>query len=376
LDQQDRIKPARAASTVDSHPESLAYILYTSGSTGVPKGVMLTHENGTSFVNWCSEAFEPDSEDCFSSHAPFHFDLSILDIYVPIKHGARLVLIGEQAGKDPLRLAALLAETQITVWYSTPSVLTMMAEYGHMEKYDYSSLRMVLFAGEVFPIKHLKKLTRILPGRRYFNLYGPTETNVCTFHETPADIPEDQTAPFPIGKACSHLMTKVVADGGRMVGVGEEGELCVRGPGVMQGYWNRSDLTDKVFLPDEDGSRWYRTGDVVAEQPDGTYRFIGRKDRMVKRRGFRVELGEIEATLYGHPAIEEAAVIAADDEAAGLQIKAFLSCVDKRPSVIELKSYCAERLPVYMVPDAFSIHTSLPKTSTDKVDYERLRSLA
>ena len=227
-------------------PDDLAYILYTSGSTGRPKGVMLTHRNGTSFVDWCSEALDPREEDRFSSHAPFHFDLSILDIYVPIKHGATLVLVSEDVGKEPGRLAPYIADKRISVWYSTPSILSLLADFGNLPQFDYSTLRTILFAGEVFPVKHLRALEALLPGRRYFNLYGPTETNVCTYYEVPTPIPAERTVPYPIGKVCSHLEARVVDEQGRDVPRGDEGELCIRGPGVTQGYWNLPEQTSRA----------------------------------------------------------------------------------------------------------------------------------
>jgi len=368
---RDPVPPGVSASPA---PDDLAYILYTSGSTGRPKGVMLSHRNAVSFVDWCSETFDPQSDDRFSSHAPFHFDLSILDLYVSLKHGATLVLVGEEVGKDPARLAPLIAERRISVWYSAPSILSLLAQYGDLARHDLSALRMVLFAGEVFPVKHLRALHALLPGRRYFNLYGPTETNVCTFYEIPPLIPEERTEPYPIGRTCSHLRSRVVDAAGRDLPRGEEGELCVAGPGVMRGYWNLPDQTGRSFLLDPSGDHWYRTGDLVVEAPDGNFLFRGRRDRMVKRRGYRVELGEIEAGMYRHPAIREVAVVALPDEEAGVRIKASLSFREgKRPSHIELKRFCAENLPLYMVPDLFSFHESLPKTSTDKIDYQRLR---
>jgi amino acid adenylation domain-containing protein len=377
LEREQEKDPASPAEITAPTPDDLAYILYTSGSTGKPKGVMLSHRNAVSFVDWCSETFEPRGEDRFSSHAPFHFDLSILDIYVPLTHGATLVLIGEDIGKDPLGLASLIAEKRLSMWYSAPSILSLLAHYGKLEQGDYSALRMVLFAGEVFPVKHLRELKTLLPKARFFNLYGPTETNVCTFCEIPSRIPEERVEPFPIGKVCSHLRTRVLDERGQSVSVGEEGELVVSGPGVMQGYWNLPERTAEAFLTDPAGQRWYRTGDIVIEQPDGSYIFRGRRDRMVKRRGYRVELGEIESCLYRHPAVKEAAVIAMSHEETGVQIKAFLSCQgEKRPSLIELKRFCAESLPLYMVPDLFSFHPSaLPKTSTGKVDYQKLREI-
>jgi amino acid adenylation domain-containing protein len=377
LDEADATGAAPSVETAKPRPTDLAYILYTSGSTGKPKGVMLSHENGVSYVDWCSEVFEPNENDRFSSHAPFHFDLSILDIHVPLKHGATLVLIGEDIGKDPERLAALIAEQRISVWYSAPSILGLLAQFGKLDRHDYSALRFVLFAGEVFAVKHLRALSLQLPKPRYFNLYGPTETNVCTFYEVVLPVPEDRVVPYPIGKTCSHLRCKVVDPDGGEVRTGEEGELCVTGRGVMQGYWALPEQTARAFLSDDAGARWYKTGDIVTESPDGNYTYLGRRDRMVKRRGYRVELGEIESALYRHPAIKEAAVIAKPDEALGVRITAFLSCPDaKRPSVIELKRFCTEHLPLYMIPDSFSWYETLPKTSTDKTDYQRLKELA
>ena len=376
LDQSQASMPTSPGENVSPSLDDLAYILYTSGSTGKPKGVMLTNRAAISFVDWCSDAFEPHPNDRFSSHAPFHFDLSILDIYLPIKHGASLVLISEEIGKDPVRLAAMISESKITSWYSTPSILSFLAQYGKLERYDYSHLRIVHFAGEVFPVKHLRALKKLIPNPRYFNLYGPTETNVCTFYEIPPIIPEDRTNPFPIGKACSHYEIGIFDELGRKVTPGDEGELCGSGPGMMIGYWNLPEKTANAFLVDASGCKWYKTGDIAFEGPDGNYVYVARRDRMVKKRGYRVELGEIEAGLYRHPAIKEAAVVAVQDDD-GVKIRAFVSHhKDKRPSIIELKQFCAQNLPSYMVPDLFSFVDILPKTSTDKIDYQKLKEFS
>ncbi|HXG43207.1 MAG TPA: amino acid adenylation domain-containing protein [Gemmatimonadales bacterium] len=365
--------PGRAG-TVVPPLEALAYLLYTSGSTGKPKGVMLSHRAALAFVDWCSEVFAPTEWDCFSSHAPFHFDLSILDLYVSLKHGARLVLIGEELGKEPQALAPLIAERRITVWYSTPSILSLLGQYGKLERHDLSALRLVLFAGEVFPVPALRALTRRLPHPRYFNLYGPTETNVCTYTEIPLPVPEERTEPYPIGRTCSHLASRVVDEAGRDVPAGEEGELVIAGPGIMSGYWNLPERNAQAFLADGAGRRWYRTGDLVVET-GGVYHFHGRRDRMVKRRGYRIELGEIEAGLAGHPAVREVAVVAVPDEASGVLITAFLCCRDgARPTIIELKRFCLERLPRYMAPDRFRFLDALPRTATDKIDYQTLKA--
>src|SRR5919108_1950137 len=356
------------------HPEAdaLAYILYTSGSTGKPKGVMLSHRNARSFVDWVSSVLGPSEGDVFSSHAPFPFDLSILDIFTPVQHGATLVLIGEQLGKDPLRLAAVIAEKRISVWYSTPSILSLLGQYGKLDRYDWGALRAVLFAGEVFPVPQLRVLRALWPDPRYLNLYGPTETNVCTFYELPAETPPDRTEPYPIGRSCTNVRCRVVDTDGRTVARGTEGELVVSGDGVMRGYWNLPDNNERAFLTDSDGTRWYRTGDIVVEDEAGNYVFRGRRDRMVKRHGYRIELAEIEAGLANYPSAREVAVIALPDAAGGVRIKAYLTIAGERPSLIELKQFCADRLPRYMAPDAFSFVDALPRTSTDKIDYQTL----
>ena len=362
---------------VETAPDDLAYILYTSGSTGKPKGVMLTHRNATSFVDWCSETFAPEVSDRCSSHAPFHFDLSILDIYLAFKHGCTLVLIPDGLGKEPAGLASFIAEKQISIWYSAPSILAMLAQFGRLQQYDFSELRLVLFAGEVFPVKHLRALKQLVPHPDYYNLYGPTETNVCTFFKIPQVVPDDRDSPYPIGQPCSHLEAKVVDEQDVTVVRGAEGELVVRGPGVTQGYWNLPERNEQAFLIDGTGGQgWYRTGDIVKEDPPDGYIYLGRRDRMIKKRGYRIELGEIEACLYGHPDIKEAGTVSHTDSDGELKVTAFITSVGgSKLSVISLKQYCARRLPLYMVPDLFHQRPALPRTSTDKVDYQQLLKL-
>ena len=196
--------------------------MFTSGSTGKPKGVMLSHANAFTFLDWCHEALGPwRADDRFASHAPFHFDLSVFDLFASCRNAATLVLIGEVLGKDPIGLADFLARKRISVWYSSPSILSMLTQHDGLERHDIDPPRLVLFAGEVFPIAALRRLRAIWPRAAMWNLYGPTETNVCTAYPIPAVIPDDQTEAFPIGRVCKPLRARVVDESGRDVATGQ-----------------------------------------------------------------------------------------------------------------------------------------------------------
>src|SRR5262249_40192163 len=206
-----------------------------------------------------------------------------------------------------------------------------------------------------------------------YNMYGPTETTTtCVFATIPAAIPDDRESPYPIGFPCAHCSALVLDDDGNAVAPGGEGVLYISGPSVFAGYWNRPAETDAAFVV-RDGVKWYVTGDVVRWEPNEGYTFVGRKDGMVKRRGFRIELGEIERAIYLHPRIREAGVVALRDEDAGVRIVAAVACEGARPTLVDLKSFCASKLPPYMTPDQFVFRDQLPKTSTGKMDYQTLK---
>ena len=357
---------------VDVLDQDLAYILYTSGSTGEPKGVTLTHRNAMAFVTWAAEEFAVGPDDRLSSHAPFHFDLSVFDLFAAAYGAATLVLVPPRTSVFPVEVARFLREQRITVWYSVPSILTAMTTQGVVEPGGAPELRTLLFAGEVFPTKHLRTLMGHLPHVRFANLYGPTETNVCTWYEVPP-LPEDFVEDIPIGRPITNDEVYIVTDDGHRAGRGEAGELLVRGATVMRGYWADPERTARSLVLNPCGGPFadpvYRTGDIVREDPDGNLRYLGRRDAQIKSRGYRIELGEIETALIAHPMVRECAVVAVPDEMITNRIKAFVvGGANER----ELVQFCRERIPKYMIPQSFEFREHLPKTSTGKTDRRAL----
>jgi amino acid adenylation domain-containing protein len=357
--------------------DDLAYILYTSGSTGEPKGVAISHRASLTFVDWACETFQVRAQDRLSNHAPLHFDLSTFDIFVALKAGATVVLVPDSLSVFPRTLADFIEQQRITIWYSVPSVLTRLVLYGELTRHRFTHLRAVLFAGEVFPIKYLRELKALVPHPEYYNLYGPTETNVCTYYQVrEQDVAPDRVEPLPIGKACANTETFVLTDCYELAAPGQVGELLVRGPSLMKGYWGLPEITRQALVPDTVRSSWsgsgaqmYRTGDLVREGPDGNYIFLGRRDNQIKSRGYRIEMGEIETALYAHAKVEEAAVVAIPDDEIGNAIKAVVVAKEgHQVSWGELEHFCSQRIPKYMIPGMFEFRTTLPKTSTGKVD--------
>jgi amino acid adenylation domain-containing protein len=322
-------------------PDQAAYILYTSGSTGTPKGVVVSHRGAKRFVDWAIRTFDLVADDRLSSHAQLSFDLSVLDVFGALTVGASVHLLPSALLLRPARVTEWLIRQDITLWYSVPSALRLLAEHGELRA---PALRRVLFAGEVFPVPALRRVMQALPGARFFNLFGPTETNVCLYHELPG-LPEGDA--IPIGRPCDHLEVEL-----------EDEEICVAGPSVMLGYFGREPVARGVF---------YRTGDRARIDAEGRYWFLGRRDRQIKRHGYRVELGEIETALCRLAGVREAAVVVSPDE----RLVAHLAGTDL--GVLAVKVHCGSLLPPYMVPDAVELHRDLPRTATGKIDYGSLR---
>jgi amino acid adenylation domain-containing protein len=368
--------PASHEPEVNMIETDLAYILYTSGSTGRPKGVMLSHQNALTFVEWCAEEFQVRSEDRLSNHAPLHFDLSVFDVYNTLEAGATVYLITEDLAVFPTSLAAFIETQQITIWYSVPSALMLLLLHGRLTADKLKSLRIILFAGEVFPMKYLRQLAEVSQTSELYNLYGPTETNVCTYYK----VERERLASLeklPIGIACANTDTFSVTPEGQLAGKGEAGELYVRGPGVTNGYWADPEKTHKMVVPnhfqENFEEKMYRTGDIVTVGDDGNYYFQGRRDSMIKSRGYRIELGEIESALLSHPGVREAAVLAVPDEVIGNRIRAVVALhISGSMGVLDLQQYCAARVPKYMIPELIDLCEELPKTSTGKIDRVKL----
>ena len=356
---------------ISTGSEGVAAILYTSGSTGEPKGIMLTHRNVAAFVDWAAEKFELTSADQAVSHAPLHFDLSIFDIFCTLSRRGTVHLIDETTARFPGAVRAFIEARKISVWYSVPTALVQLQEREALT--GLRSLRLILFAGEVFPVPVLRRLMNSVPRPEYANLYGPTETNVCTYYRVSGPPASDLEA-LPIGRPCEHLEVSVRDEAGAALPSGEIGEICVAGPAVMQGYWRRETATRACRLPGRDDS--YRTGDFGYARADGDLVFTGRRDQQVKVRGHRIELLAFEAVLQAHPNVREAAAFVVPNEAAGGSLAAFIVPRARPTEISEIREFLGARLPPHYQPDHIGWLDEMPRTANGKCDRASLLSHA
>lgn len=349
-------------------PDSVAYVLYSSGSTGRPKGIVHTHASAMAFVAWGQETFDVTEADRLAGHASFHFDLSIFDLFVSLSAATDLVLVPEGTGMMPQALAPWIVEERITVWYSVPYILARLAIEAPEALAGATTLREVLFAGERMAPHALQLLAACLPQARFTNLYGPTETNVCTWHRVAA-LPDGRET-IPIGVACAGAELLVAGPTGAPAG---EGELLVAAPTNMLEYWGNPEATARAFVIDG-GKRFYRTGDLVAWR-GGVLHFLGRADRQIKIKGYRIELADVEMALAGHPAVASCAafVVGAEGENRTLHVAVVPAPGhDQMPAPKELRRFLRDLLPAYAVPAAIHQVGALPLTGTGKVDSRRL----
>ncbi|MCF6521792.1 amino acid adenylation domain-containing protein [Streptomyces sp. JJ36] len=354
-------------------PDALAALLYTSGSTGVPKGVKISHRNLTNFVGWARTELDVGPDDVFSNHASFNFDLSTFDLFTALSAGAAVWIVEDAQARDVAALAEGIREHGVTVWYSVPSILALLTRADALTPEIAKGLRYVLFAGEVFPMPHLRELAARLPrDTALYNLYGPTETNVCTYHRVRE---QDLNGPdhLPIGTAVTGARTRVVDETGATVDTpGALGELVVEGDCVTPGYWGR----EHEPMADEHRAHRHPTGDIVSVE-DGLLVYRGRKDRMVKLNGYRLELGEIEAAALRHPDLEDVAVVV-DGEGSDARLALYYTLRDgaPKPGLLKLKQHCARHLPKYMVPHTATCLPRMPRNANGKTDYRRLAETA
>ena len=388
--------------------DDLAYVMYTSGSTGAPKGISHTHRSGLSYATMSAELYELGPHDRVGNFSPLHFDMSTFEILAGVSAGARVVLVPEPYLRFPASLSAYIADQGCTTLYTVPSLFQQLLARGGLGDHDLSAVRWVLPAGEVFPPEPLKELIALMPHARFSNVYGPAEVNQCTYYHFTKAPPKDQ--PLPIGYPCGDAEMAIVDSDDNPVTGTEQGQLLVRTATMMSGYWNRPDLDEKGILyvdgPDGQRQRWYRTGDIVsrrdpspksqgpspkfpepsAKLPEPSARFAvaredcllyhGRKDNQIKIRGNRIELEMVEAAVGSLNGIEQAVVGVRLDGGGDSQL--IVRYIPAEPQASDAASAWRQRLasqlPGYALPAAFEPVEDFPLTASGKIDRRTVRA--
>jgi len=369
-----------AAPHVFAMEQDLAYVMYTSGSTGTPKGLMHTHHSGLSYAQLSADLYGVTHSDRLSNHSPLHFDMSTFDFFSGPLRGATTVIIPEAYTKLPASLSKLIQDERLTIWYSVTTALVQLLLRGMLQARDLSALRWILYGGEPFHPRQLRELMALVSSARVSNVYGPAEVNQCTYYHLP-DLPNDFDESIPIGRVWDNSEGLLLDEHDNEAAPGEIGELVVRTPTMMRGYWGRPDLNARAFYRrpafGDYEDVFYRTGDLMRRDADGNLRFCGRKDRQIKTRGYRVELDEVETALAAHRDVDECAVFAIPgDEGSNLIQAAVILKPGASATEASLKTEVASRIPPYAVPVVIALMDDFPRTGTGKIDRRALREQA
>ena len=364
-----------------NNPSDPAHILFTSGSTGEPKGVVITHQNVLHFVEWGIRYFDITSTDRNSGQTPLHFDLSTFDIYGTLTAGAQLHLVPAEIHLLPHKLAAFMREAELTQWFSVPSTLNYMARFDAVQDNDFPRMKRVLWCGEVLPTPALMYWMKKLPHVTFTNLYGPTEATIASSYYTVPQCPVSENQPIPIGSACTGERLMVLDDNLHPVVRGDVGDLYICGVGLSPGYWEDEEKTIAAFFENlysgEGGTpeRMYKTGDLASLGEDGFLYFHGRADSQIKSRGYRIELGEIEAALNSLESLVEVAVVGAEtDNFEGTVICcAYVASAENAVTPAILRNRLSKQLPSYMLPTRWQVFEMLPKNVNGKIDRRKLK---
>jgi amino acid adenylation domain-containing protein len=361
-----------------NRPEDPAHIFFTSGSTGVPKGVVVAHSSVIHFIQWAVDYFGMSASDRNSGHMGLHFDVSISDMFGTFATGAELHIIPPELNLLPNKLADFLRQSELTQWFSVPSILNYTAKFDVVREGDFPSLKRLLWCGEVLPTPALIYWMKRLPHVRFTNLYGPTETTILSTYYTVPACPEDEMAPIPIGVPCPGEELLVLDEKLQPVPQGQVGDLYIGGVGLSLGYWRDPEKTGAAFLSNpyspDPADRIYKTGDLGKVGEDGLFYFFGRKDSQIKCRGYRVELGEVEAALNALNLLQECAVVSIPaDGFEGTRICcAYVAQPGNAVSPQALRPQLAKALPSYMVPSRWMALTRLFRNANGKIDRPRL----